>query len=97
VIGFTKSLASEVAPYNIRVNAVAPGFISTEMTSELGEKTREKYLKMIPLKRFGTSDEVAQVVLFLLSDGHGISRDKRFSLTAGWECNRSNFFLNLSW
>jgi 3-oxoacyl-[acyl-carrier protein] reductase len=68
VIGFTKSLAQEVAPYNIRVNAVAPGFISTEMTSELSEKTREKYLKMIPLQRFGTCDEVAKVVLFLLSD-----------------------------
>jgi 3-oxoacyl-[acyl-carrier protein] reductase len=68
VIGFTKSLAKEVAPYNIRVNAVAPGFISTEMTAELGEKARDKFLKMIPLQRFGTPDEVARVVLFLLSD-----------------------------
>jgi 3-oxoacyl-[acyl-carrier protein] reductase len=68
VIGFTKSLAREVAPYNIRVNAVAPGFISTEMTAALGEKVRDKFLKMIPLKRFGTPDEVAKVVLFLLSD-----------------------------
>lgn len=68
VIGFTKSLAKEVAPYNIRVNAVAPGFIETEMTAELGDKTREKYLNMIPCGRFGTSDEVARVVLFLLSD-----------------------------
>lgn len=66
VIGFTKSLAREVAPYNIRVNAVAPGFISTEMTAELGGKIRDKYLKMIPLQRFGTPDEVANVVLFLL-------------------------------
>jgi 3-oxoacyl-[acyl-carrier protein] reductase len=68
VIGFTKSLAKEVAPYNIRVNAVAPGFISTEMTEELGEKAKDKFLKMIPLQRFGTPDEVAKVVLFLLSD-----------------------------
>jgi 3-oxoacyl-[acyl-carrier protein] reductase len=68
VIGFTKSLAKEVAPYNIRVNAVAPGFIDTEMTAKLGEKTREKYLDMIPLHRFGSSDEVAKAVLFLLSD-----------------------------
>jgi 3-oxoacyl-[acyl-carrier protein] reductase len=68
VIGFTKSLAKEVAPYNIRVNAIAPGFISTEMTAELGEKARDKFLKMIPLQRFGTPDEVAKVVLFLLSD-----------------------------
>lgn len=68
VIGFTKSLAIEVAPYNIRVNAVAPGFISTEMTAELGEKITEKFLKMIPLRRFGAPDEVAKTVLFLLSD-----------------------------
>lgn len=68
VIGFTKSLAREVAPYNIRVNAIAPGFISTEMTAELGEKAREKFMNMIPLKRFGTTEEVAQAVLFLLSD-----------------------------
>jgi 3-oxoacyl-[acyl-carrier protein] reductase len=66
VIGFTKSLAKEVAPYNIRVNAVAPGFIDTDMTSAFGEKTREKFLNMIPLKRFGTADEVAKTVLFLL-------------------------------
>jgi len=68
VIGFTKSLAQEVAPYNIRVNAIAPGFISTEMTEALGEKAREKFMNMIPLGRFGTGDEVAQAVLFLLSD-----------------------------
>lgn len=68
VIGFTKSLAKEVAPYNIRVNAIAPGFINTEMTAELGEKVRDKFMKMIPLQRFGTPDEVAKVVLFLLSD-----------------------------
>ncbi len=68
VIGFTKSLAKEVAPYNIRVNAVAPGFIETDMTSGFGEKFREKVMKMIPLDRFGTPDEVAQAVVFLLSD-----------------------------
>jgi 3-oxoacyl-[acyl-carrier protein] reductase len=68
VIGFTKSLAKEVAPFNIRVNAVAPGFIDTEMTAKLEEKTRGKYLDMIPLHRFGSSDEVAKAVLFLLSD-----------------------------
>jgi len=68
VIGFTKSLAKEVAPYNVRVNAVAPGFVDTEMTSAFGEKTRGKFLNMIPLKRFGTADEVAKTVLFLLGD-----------------------------
>lgn len=68
VIGFTKSLAQEVAPYNITVNAIAPGFISTEMTEALGEKAKEKFMNMIPLRRFGTADEVAQAVLFLLGD-----------------------------
>jgi 3-oxoacyl-[acyl-carrier protein] reductase len=68
VIGFTKSLAKEVAPHNIRVNAVAPGFVDTDMTAVLTETYREKAIKMIPLGRFGTSDEVAQAVVFLLSE-----------------------------
>ncbi len=68
VIGFTKSLAREAAPFNVRVNAVAPGFVDTEMTAELGEKTRDKLVKMIPLQRFGTPGEVAKAVLFLLSE-----------------------------
>ena len=68
IIGFTKSLAKEVAPYNIRVNAVAPGFIDTDMTAQLSGKFKEKTLQQIPLGRFGTVDEVAQAVLFLASD-----------------------------
>jgi 3-oxoacyl-[acyl-carrier protein] reductase len=68
IIGFTKSLAKEVAPYNIRVNAVAPGFIDTDMTSQLSEQFRGKALQQIPLGRFGTAGEVAQAVLFLASD-----------------------------
>jgi 3-oxoacyl-[acyl-carrier protein] reductase len=68
VIGFTKSLAKEVAPYNIRVNALAPGFIDTDMTAGFSEKYREKVMKMVPLDRFGTPDEVAQAAVFLLSD-----------------------------
>ncbi len=68
IIGFTKSLAKEVAPYNIRVNAVAPGFIETDMTAALDEKYKNKLLNTIPLGRFGATDEVADVVVFLLSD-----------------------------
>lgn len=68
VIGFTKSLAREVAPYDIRVNAVAPGFIETDMTTKLTDKAREKFLQMIPLGRFGTVDEVVRAVLFLAND-----------------------------
>jgi 3-oxoacyl-[acyl-carrier protein] reductase len=68
IIGFTKSLAKEVAPYNIRVNAVAPGFIETEMISQLKEEHRAEIIKKIPLARFGSALEVAGVVKFLLSD-----------------------------
>lgn len=68
VIGFTKSLAKEVAPYNIRVNAVAPGFISSDMTASLNENYRRRLHDMIPAGRFGTPEEVAEVVLFLLCD-----------------------------
>jgi len=68
VIGFTKSLAQEVAPYNIRVNAVAPGFVDTDMTARFSEKQREKAITMVPLHRFGTPDEVARAVVFLVSD-----------------------------
>jgi len=68
VIGFTKSLAKEVAPYNIRVNAVAPGFIETDMLMQLHEKQRIKVLEEIPVGRFGMPEEVARTVLFLVSD-----------------------------
>jgi 3-oxoacyl-[acyl-carrier protein] reductase len=68
VIGFTKSLAKEVAPYNVRVNAVAPGFISSDMTAALDEKYRKRLGEMIPAGRFGRPEEVAEVALFLLSD-----------------------------
>lgn len=68
VIGFTKSLAKEIAPYNIRVNVVAPGFIETDMTVMLDEKYRAKLLDIIPVGRFGTPEEVAKIVIFLVSD-----------------------------
>jgi len=68
IIGFTRSLAREVAAYNIRVNAVAPGFIQTDMVSALKEDYKNMMLENIPLCRFGTPIEVAQAVRFLLSD-----------------------------
>ena len=68
LIGFTKSLAKELAPRNITVNAVAPGFIETDMTAELSEDIKAQYLKQIPLNRFGNPEDVANVVLFLASD-----------------------------
>jgi 3-oxoacyl-[acyl-carrier protein] reductase len=68
IIGLTKALAKEAAPYNIRVNCVAPGFIETDMTAELKEDVKEKFIKFIPFGRFGNPLDVAKAVLFLLSD-----------------------------
>ncbi len=68
LIGLTKTVARELASRNITVNAVAPGFIQTEMTETLPEATRQLMLAQIPLGRFGTAEEVAQAVAFLASD-----------------------------
>lgn len=68
IIGFTKSIAKELGSRNIRSNAIAPGFIETEMTGELNEKALEDWLKNIPLKRAGQGDEVANACVFLASD-----------------------------
>ncbi len=67
VIGFTKSMAIELGSRNIRSNAIAPGFIVTEMTENLGEETIKKYYETIPLKRGGTPEEVANTCVFLAS------------------------------
>lgn len=68
IIGLTKSLAKELASRNILVNAVAPGFITTDMTSVLKEDVKENVLNTIPLKREGTPEEVANVIKFLASE-----------------------------
>jgi len=65
IVGFTKSMARELASRNITVNAVAPGFIDTEMVAALPEATRSEYLKLIPAGRLGTAEEVADAVAFL--------------------------------
>lgn len=65
---FTKSLAKEVAAYGVKVNAIAPGFIETDILSGLSESQREQVLKSIPLGRIGRAEEVAECVKFLLSD-----------------------------
>jgi len=68
IIGFSKSIAKEYGSRGIRCNAVAPGFIATEMTDALDEKTKENYLAGIPLKRLGSGDDVANTCVFLSSD-----------------------------
>lgn len=68
LIGFTKSIAKELGSRNVRCNAVAPGFIETEMTAELKEEVRKQWIDTIPLKRGGTTDDVANVCLFLAGD-----------------------------
>jgi len=68
IIGFSKSIAKEYGSRGIRCNAVAPGFIATEMTDALDEKTRDTYLASIPLKRLGSGDDVANTCVFLASD-----------------------------
>lgn len=68
IIGFTKSVALELGSRNIRSNAIAPGFIETEMTGALDQKVVEQWREGIPLKRGGTTDDVANATLFLASD-----------------------------
>ena len=68
IIGFTKSMAIELGSRNIRSNVIAPGFIVTEMTEELGEETIKQYFEAIPLKRGGTPEEIANTCVFLGSD-----------------------------
>ena len=69
IMGFTKSVAKEVAARGIMINAVAPGFIDTEMTAKIPEKMKEEFLRQIPVGRFGAPEEVAEVVYWLCSKG----------------------------
>ncbi len=71
LIGLTKSLAQEVASRNITVNAVAPGFIETDMTAKLNEETRAAALQQVPLKRMGKAEDIAAAVRFLCGDDAG--------------------------
>lgn len=71
VVGFTKSLAREVAGRNITVNAVAPGFIDTDMTRSLSDEQKSAVIAQVPLGRLGTPEDIAEAVLFLASDRGG--------------------------
>jgi 3-oxoacyl-[acyl-carrier protein] reductase len=68
IIGLTKSIAKEMGPRGIRANAIAPGFILSDMTKALPDEVREAWIKTIPLRRGGTPEDVASVALFLASD-----------------------------
>jgi 3-oxoacyl-[acyl-carrier protein] reductase len=69
MIGFTKSVAREVATRGITVNAVAPGYVETELTEELPESVKEQILNQVPVGRFGEPAEIAEVVAFLVGEG----------------------------
>ncbi len=67
IVAFTKSVAKEYAKKHLRVNAIAPGFVETDMTSKLDENHKKQYLSLIPMGRYGKPEEVAEVVSFLVS------------------------------
>lgn len=83
LIGFTKSYAKELASKNVRCNAVCPGFIETDMTQTLDDKVKEAYLSGIPLKRFGTPKEVANLTCFLLSSASSYMTGEVFKIDGG--------------
>ncbi|MBI2350011.1 MAG: 3-oxoacyl-[acyl-carrier-protein] reductase [Deltaproteobacteria bacterium] len=83
IIGFTKAMARELASRGITVNAVAPGFIDTEMTAKLPAKLQEEFLHSIPLGRFGTCEDVADAVSFLVGRGAGYITGQVINVNGG--------------
>ena len=83
VIGMTKSAAKELASRNITVNAIAPGFIETDMTSVLSEKVIEETMKQIPLGRLGSAEDIAETVAFLASDAAAYITGQVISVDGG--------------
>jgi len=86
LIGLTRAMARELGSRNITVNAVAPGFITTEMTAGLPEKIRERMLDQIPAKRFGTPEEVADIVAFLATEAAGYINGQTIAVDGGMTC-----------
>ena len=87
LIGFTKALAREVGSRSITVNAVAPGFIETDMTNVLAEEFKKKALEQIPLERFGKPEDVAEAVAFLASDAAGYITGQVLAVNGGMVMN----------
>ena len=86
LLGLTKSCAKELAARSITCNAVAPGFIETDMTSSLTEETKKAYIEAIPLKRMGTALDVANAVAFLVSEEAGYITGQVLSVNGGMYC-----------
>lgn len=86
LIGMSKALAQELGPRNITVNCVAPGFIDSAMTSRIPESAKEKMLSMVPLRRMGLPEEVAQAVAFLASDRAGYITGSTLHVNGGLYC-----------
>ena len=87
VIALTRTVAKELASRNIQVNAIAPGFIETEMTRDLPEKAREAFLQNIPLGRAGTPEDVAQLVCFLASPASNYITGQCITIDGGLTIN----------
>ena len=83
IIGLTKALAKEFASRNVRVNAVAPGFVKTDMTEKLSDQIKEQALALIPLKRFATTTDIAKAVMFLSSDDGGYITGQVLAVNGG--------------
>lgn len=83
IIGFTKSIAQELGSRSIRCNAIAPGFIETEMTAKLPEEVKKNWIEEIPLKRAGTTDDVANITIFLASDMSSYMTGQVLSIDGG--------------
>jgi len=83
IIGFTKTIARELASRNVTANVIAPGFIETDMTAKLSDQQREKFLQLIPLGRFGTCQEVGDMVVFLAGEKAGYITGQVFGINGG--------------
>jgi 3-oxoacyl-[acyl-carrier protein] reductase len=86
LLGMTKALAKELCSRNITVNAVAPGFVNTEMTAGLPEKVKDKLLAQIPMKRFGEPEDIAGLVVFLATDAASYITGQTIAADGGMTC-----------